>query len=161
MHAIVTFIAKYFIALSVIGICIVWLRLNMSNKKRFIVVAVIGAILTIVLAKLASKLYYDPRPFVAGHFTPYFSHGNDNGFPSDHTLFASFLAFLSWYYSKKAGLGLLIVALLIGLSRVVAGVHHLLDILGSMVFAFVGSWLAFYLVQKIAQKRSADKSVTP
>lgn len=152
MHEIITLIAKYFIVLSCLGALVVWLRLTTADKKRFIILAIAGAILTLILAKLGSKVFYNPRPFVVGHFTPYFSHGNDNGFPSDHTLFASFLAFLSWHYSKKLGISLFVVALLIGLSRVIAGVHHLIDIIGSIVFAFIGSWVVWYLLQRITNK---------
>lgn len=142
MHEIVIVIAKYFILLSALGAAIVWFKVSAPEKKRFILLAVLGAIFSLALAKIGNKLYTDPRPFVVGHFTPYFAHSADNGFPSDHTLLASFIAFATWRFSKKAGYALLVVALLIGLSRVVAGVHHLVDIIGSVVFAFIGVWLA-------------------
>lgn len=148
MHDVVTFVAKYFILLSVAGTLLVWLKVSTAEKKRFILLAFVAAVFTLVLAKAASHLYYDPRPFVAGHFTPYFSHAADNGFPSDHTLLASFLAFTTWVYSRKAGVALFVLAILIGASRVIAGVHHPLDIVGSVVFAFVGVWLASRLVRR-------------
>lgn len=149
MHDAITFVAKYFLLLSLMGALVVWLKVSTAEKKRFIVLAVLGAIFSLLLAKVASKLYYDPRPFVAGHFTPYFSHSTDNGFPSDHTLLASFLAFTTWRFSRKAGWAMLLIAVLIGLSRVVAGVHHLLDIVGSIVFAFIGVWLAALAVRRL------------
>lgn len=142
MHGIVTFFAKYFIVLSVLGALAVWLRHGKRQKIRFILLAIFGGIITLILAKIGSHVYYDTRPFVAGHFTPYFSHGADNGFPSDHTLLASFLAFLSWQYSRKAGIVLLVIAVLIGLSRVIAGVHHLTDVIGSIIFALIGVLIA-------------------
>jgi len=55
-------------------------KLPMDDKKRFAVQAIAGAVITIIVAKIASKLFYDPRPFVVGHFTPYFGHSTDNGF---------------------------------------------------------------------------------
>lgn len=149
MHGIVTFVAKYFIILAVLGALAVWWRLAGDQKKRFIVYAIVGAVFTIVLAKLGSHLHHDPRPFVTGHFTPYFSHAPDNGFPSDHTLLASFLAFTVWHYRRRAGWWLLGIAVLIGLSRVIAGVHHMQDIIGSIVFALVGTWLAWWLMQRL------------
>lgn len=146
MHETVIIIAKYFIVLAALVIIAVWLKVSTPEKKRFIVLAIVGAIFSLVLAKIGSKLYNDPRPFVAGHFTPYFSHAADNGFPSDHTLLASFLAFTTWRFSRKAGVTIFVIAILIGLSRVIAGVHHSVDIIGSIVFAFVGVWLASLLV---------------
>jgi len=159
MHEIVILIAKYFIVLACLGALIVWLGLKTTDKKRFIIATIIGAIITLLLAKLSSKVFYDTRPFVAGHFTPYFSHGSDNGFPSDHTLFASFLAFLTWHYSKKTGQILLVIALLIGLSRVIAGVHHLIDIIGSVIFAYVGVKLAFMAMERFLKHRQPPQRV--
>ena len=156
MHEAVIVIAKYFIALSVLLTLYIWLKLSTPEKKRFLLLAILGAILSILLAKVGSKLYSDPRPFVTGHFTPYFAHANDNGFPSDHTLFASFLAFLTWHFSRKAGIALFVLALLIGLSRVIAGVHHLIDILGAVVFALVGVWLASLVVRRLSSRTATD-----
>jgi undecaprenyl-diphosphatase len=154
MHELVITIAKYFIVISVVASLLVWLRLSRADKRRFIIVAIIGAILSLLLAKIGSKLFYDPRPFVAGHFTPYFPHGNDNGFPSDHTLFTSFLAFLVMKFNCKAGIALLVVAALVGVSRRLAGVHHLVDIIGSMVFAAIGVGLAILAVNFISNHRT-------
>ncbi|HEX7368530.1 MAG TPA: phosphatase PAP2 family protein [Candidatus Saccharimonadales bacterium] len=161
MHGIVTFIAKYFIVLSVLGAFIVWLRLDKKQKIRFIAVAIGAGIIALILAKLGGHFYYDTRPFVAGHFTPYFSHGADNGFPSDHTLLASFLAFISWKYSRKAGIALLILAIIIGLSRVVAGVHHLTDIIGSIVFALLGVLIASWIEHRIDARHSQRQHPKP
>lgn len=147
MHSVVTFVAKYFIVLSVLGAGFIWWRLKNDEKKQFIAFAVLGAILTLILAKIGSHVHSDPRPFVVGHFTPYFPHGADNGFPSDHTLLASFLAFTVWRYHRRAGVYLLILAILIGLSRVIAGIHHVQDIVGSIVFALIGTWIAWKLIE--------------
>jgi len=146
MHEVVTFIAKYFLVLSVIGAIWVWWRLTFNQKKQFIALAVAGAIFSLILAEIGKHLHSDPRPFVVGHFTPYFPHGNDNGFPSDHTLLTAFLAFTVWRYSKRAGWALLGVSVLVGLCRMIAGVHHLQDIIGSIIFAWIGVWLAWKFV---------------
>lgn len=148
MHQAVIVVAKYFILLSVLLAVWTFAEQPRGKKKEMIVVGLVGAVLSVALAKLGSHLYYDPRPFVTGHFTPYFSHGNDNGFPSDHTLLASFLAFLSLRYSKKFGAVLLILALAIGLSRVQAGVHHLIDIIGSFVCTGIGVSVAFLVAKR-------------
>ncbi|HET7320498.1 MAG TPA: phosphatase PAP2 family protein [Candidatus Saccharimonadales bacterium] len=151
MHEIVTIIAKYFIGLSVLGTAAVWLKVTTPEKKRFIFLAVLGAVFSLAIAKLGNKLHTDPRPFVTGHFTPYFTHSADNGFPSDHTLFASFLAFTTWYFSRKAGIVLFVIAVLIGLSRVVAGVHHLQDIIGSILITALGVWLANLIINRLVR----------
>ncbi len=153
MHEIVILVAKYVIFLSAILMLWLFLKLAGAKKKEFIVVGLLGAVLAILLAKLGSNLYYDPRPFIAGHFTPYFSHGNDNGFPSDHTLLAGFFTFLAFRYSKKFGWFLLFLALFIGMARVKAGVHHSIDILGSFVISAIAVWVAGLLVGKTGKRK--------
>jgi len=157
MHEIVIFIAKYFIILSVLGALFVWLKLNTGDKKRFIVAAVVGAIVAVILAKLGSMLFHNPRPFIAGHFTPYFAHGNDNGFPSDHTLFTGLVAAVVWWYNRKWGGVLFAVALAVGLARVVAGVHHLIDIAGALAFAIVGGAVGKYAADTVFPYRRKSR----
>lgn len=151
MHSAVTFIATYTIFLSAALVLWVFLTLPRAKKKEFLLVGIISAILALVLAKIGSHLYYDPRPFVVGHFTPYFSHGNDNGFPSDHTLLAGVFTFVALRYSKKFGWALLFLALFIGMARVKAGVHHSIDILGSFVISAVAVWITGLVADKFAK----------
>ena len=153
MHEIVIIVAKYFIVVSALVALYIWIKLSRENKKQFILEGFIGGILALGLAIIGSKLYHDPRPFVIGHFTPYFPHGNDNGFPSDHTLITSVVAFLAMKYSKVGGWILLVLAVMIGLARVIAGVHHLADIIGSIIFAGIG-----ILVAQLIARRTMGKT---
>lgn len=152
MHHIITLIAKDFIIIPPLILAIVWLRLSTKNKKQAIVIAIIASAITVALAFIGSKLFNDPRPFIAGNFEPYFAHGADNGFPSDHTLLAGLCAALTCIYSKRFGVLALVVAATIGTSRVVAGVHHEADIIGSLVFAGLGTVVAEQLVQRRIKK---------
>lgn len=153
MHEIVIIIAKYFIVLAALVALYVWLKLERDQKKTFILEGLVGGLLALALAFIGSRLYHNPRPFVVGHFTPYFSHGNDNGFPSDHMLLTSVLAFLCLKYSKTWGWVLVILAILIGSSRVIAGVHHSIDIIGSAIFAAIGVAVARFAISRISHKR--------
>ncbi len=152
MHNLITIIAKDFIVIPLLIALVVWLRLDRHHKKEFIVLAAGSAVITLALAVIGSKLFNDPRPFVVGHFTPYFAHGHDNGFPSDHTLLGSLLAFLVYKYDRKLGGLALIFALAIGLARVLSGVHHTVDIIGSVVFAALGVSLTAALIHRMSKQ---------
>lgn len=147
MHSIVIIVAKYFIVFPVLLLAITWFMLPRADKKQAVLVGFFAALATGLLAVAGSKLYYDPRPFVVGHFTPYFPHGADNGFPSDHTLLATLCAAVAYMYNTRLGLLAFIFAVLVGISRVIAGVHHATDIIGSMVFACVATIIVYNLVQ--------------
>jgi undecaprenyl-diphosphatase len=152
MHEFIIIVAKYFVILSIIGVAIATVALSTSQRLKFFGVVAIGGVITLLLARLSSHFYHDPRPFVVGKFVPLIPHGNDNGFPSDHTLISAFLAYATLYFSKKIGWTLVSIAVLIGISRVAAGVHHFTDIIGSFVIAGLGCWIAILLVNRLTKK---------
>lgn len=157
MHEIVSIVAQYFIVFSLLGTLAVFLKQDLTSKKAYVAKLVVGGIFALIFAEIARKIYYDPRPFVVGHFTPYFSHGTDNGFVSDHTLFASFLAFSAWVYSRKASLALLALAILIGAARVIAGVHHWADIISAIAISLLAAYLAHLLANLLIAKFHSKK----
>lgn len=145
MHEAVIVVAKYLIIVSLLLTLAIWVKLSRKLKLQFLIIIVASGVLALLLAYLSRKIYYNPRPFVVSGVTPYFSHAPDNGFPSDHTLLASLLGFCVYFYRKKFGILLLVIALLIGLARVVADVHHLIDIIGAIAISFVSILIIRYV----------------
>lgn len=152
MHALVVFTAQYLIVLSVIIVALVFWRLKSGSKRKsFLIDLILSGLIALLIALIARYFYYDPRPFVAGNFTPYFAHSADNGFVSDHTLLASLLAFVCLFYYKKAGLFLLALAFLIGISRVIAGVHHAADVVSAIIISLLAVLITRFIVKKCSQ----------
>jgi len=161
MNEIAIIVAKYFIVLSVLIALFLLFRLKRKYVKlEYVFYLVIGGILCYLLAKLGSLLISDPRPFVVGHFTPLISHAADNGFPSDHTLLASFIGWVALYYSKKIGIIALILAALIGLSRVYVGVHHIEDIIGSFVISGIAALIVGFVINYWSKRKNAAATRT-
>jgi len=103
----------------------------------------------VILTKLVSVLYFDPRPFVIDHSIPLISHVADNGFPSDHTVLAATTALLVLRYKQLLGSILLALACWIGISRILAHVHRPIDVFGALVIAVMSVLLAFVLASRI------------
>jgi undecaprenyl-diphosphatase len=147
--------AKYLIfVLILIAVASFFLAPKAARKK----IALFGALLlplSYIFAKIAGRLYFHPRPFVLNHFTPFIPHAADNGFPSDHTLLAAAISLAVFSYNKKLGIALGVLTIGVGASRVLAGVHAWIDILGSIVIALV----ACVIVQAILQKRTHLKKI--
>jgi undecaprenyl-diphosphatase len=49
---------------------------------------------------------------------------------------------------KKYGVPAIVIASLVGLSRVHLGVHYLSDVIGGIIFAYISVRIAEYLIQK-------------
>ena len=131
-NLIFIFGAKY-LYLAVIIIALVWFLIQPRTKqKEILILSCICLPSAYLVAKLASHLYYNPRPFVLGHFKPLISHKANNGFPSHHALLVSAIAAVVLLFSWRISSVLWILTLFVGISRVYVGVHHPVDIIGSI-----------------------------
>ncbi len=148
INNLIIFGAKYLIIASVIVFASLWFKSDKEQRKRIIFLSLVGLPLSYLAAKILGHFYYDPRPFVGSGFEPLIPHVADNGFPSDHTLLAASLAIVVSIYSRKYGLILLAITFVVGMSRILSGVHHLQDVFGSLLIATI----VIFIVHKILNK---------
>ena len=147
MDLLIIFGAKYLIIISVlVTMSVVWI-VPQKDRVRFTILLVLSLPIAYILAKIGGHFYMNDRPFVVGNFTPLVEHGADNGFPSDHTLLASSLAAVVTLIRPRIGVLLWLCAIVIGACRVLAGVHHVVDIIGAMIIAAVAVYATFALLQ--------------
>ena len=139
MTTFFVFSAQYLFILPILILSAYFFTRKWPTQKRMVFFAIPAGLLTYLLGLIGNYLYYDPRPFVVGHFTPLIAHAADNGFPSDHTLLVSSLAAIGMYWNKWLGIRLWAIALFVAFSRVYVGLHHPIDVIGSMAFAFVAT----------------------
>lgn len=158
MDMLIIFAAKYLIALSPILALWVLYKASPQRRKELIIFGAITVPLAYLLALIARHFWYDPRPFVLGGFTPLIPHTADNGFPSDHMLLASALAAVVGYSDRKLAALTWVIALIIGGARVVAGVHHVTDILGSLALVLAAKWSAYAIIHQLWNKNNRVNS---
>lgn len=138
---LIIFSAQYLpFIIAAIAICFLF-TLASEKRKEIIKFFLFSAVIALLFEKVLNYFIYTPRPFVSEGVTPLFSHAANNGFPSEHTLFAMVIATVVFVYSKKLGLLLMLLALLVGITRVLAKVHHPVDIAGSIAIAVVSVFL--------------------
>jgi undecaprenyl-diphosphatase len=124
-------------------------------RNNIIKLAILSALLAFLLAHATGTIYYNPRPFVVEHVKPLFPYSADNGFPSEHTLFATVIAGTIFFFRRNLGIFLGILGILIGAARVIAGVHHPIDIVGGIavaIFAIFISWIFLRIVDRNFRK---------
>jgi len=112
------------------------------EKKKEILGAFFTGTLAWISAHILKFLFHTPRPFEV--FPKIESLISETGytFPSGHAAFFSALALSIFFFHKKAGYIFMFFALIIGLARVVAGIHFPIDILGGFV---LGAAIAYFV----------------
>ncbi|WP_459694277.1 phosphatase PAP2 family protein, partial [Achromobacter xylosoxidans] len=115
----------------------------------------IGAALCI--SYLCGALWPHARPFVLGLGHAFFAHKATASFPSNHTIIIATLAFTLIFDRRWAGWGyaLLLLAAVVGLSRVYLGVHFPLDIAGGLLLAPVAAGLAVPVWRRVGEPLTA------
>lgn len=108
-------------------------------------------VLSFVFAKIGAAAYSDPRPFTTDHVKPLIAHAADNGFPSDHALLGAAIVAAVLLVSPIWALPFVVLAVLIDWARVGAGIHHVVDVLGSSVFVALATLIAVLAAPPIAR----------
>jgi len=127
------------------------LYFSVYSKREKLTIFWVTAI-SVVVARLGVTeiirfFYHRPRPFLTYQLYPLISE-NEWSFPSGHSTFFFAMAAAIYLYNKKWGIGFFIAALLMNISRIVAGVHYPSDILGGMVVGIVVAYVVFYIAEK-------------
>ncbi|MDA8409087.1 MAG: phosphatase PAP2 family protein [Treponema sp.] len=156
MQSLIAFTARYlFIPVVLAEVLYLLVFHRKSWKALFIAALVIGG-LSFGISLILNALVQDPRPFIVQGTTPLIPSSSDNGFPSDHTLLLSAMAAIAMTVNPWAGVAGLAFAVIVGLARVYAGVHHLADIVGSLfIVGFVSA--AYLIVWLFIARRKAEK----
>jgi membrane-associated phospholipid phosphatase len=147
VNTLVVVIAQYLLYVLVIIAGLVWLMGSRPQKAVLTAEAVLGLVLVGVGIWVAAHLHTDPRPFVHDPDSkPLFSHGADNGFPSDHSAAAGLLTALVFRYRRVLGAVVAVGAVLIAWARVAAHVHHAQDVVAGLAIGVLAGALAIWLV---------------
>jgi undecaprenyl-diphosphatase len=143
MSVVVSICAQFLPFLPPAVLLLLWWRRPVGVRSRFALLAVVAGVCAGALVLLAGLVHDDPRPFVVDPSQPpLFTHSEDNGFPSDHTTYAATAALVVATVRRRLGLLLLASAVLSGLARVAANVHHVQDIMAGLDIAVVAVGVA-------------------
>lgn len=119
------------------------------------VIALIALAINHVLTnEILKDLFERPRPYtISTEIVTLIKQLSSYAFPSGHTSTSFSAAFVMFrMLPKKIGIPALVLASMIGFSRMYVGVHYPTDVLGGIVIGFMCSVWAHYLVQLIRKK---------
>jgi len=144
---IIIFFAVYF-PYVIVMLAGIFLFFYHKNLREFF--ATFFSISLAYIISVALKiLFHTPRPFLALSDVYNLVPENGYSFPSSHSVFFMALAFSLFFLNKKVGFLFMFFAFLVGLARIVAGIHFPIDILGGFTLGAVVSHLFAYFMKKI------------
>ncbi len=136
---VVIFFGNYFpyLVILIAGIFLIFYR---KSWREFFLVFFSGG-LAVFFDLIFKYLVHAPRPFVALDNIRTLFPESGYAFPSGHATFFAALAVSIFFLNKKSGYIFMFFALLIGLARIIAGVHFPGDIFGGFILGAVLSIL--------------------
>ena len=127
-------------ALSLVGL---WFTAGESQRRLRQQVGVLVAPSAMAVASgsvmLVNAFYFRPRPFEDLDVSLLFYQPTDSSFPANTAAAVFAISAAVWGVNRQAGLVLFVAAGLYGLSRVYAGVHYPLDIVGGAAIGIVAA----------------------
>ncbi len=137
-------------------ICIIaffWTLLNEKKKMYTIGFSFLFiGILAFIISRIVMHFYFDIRPYMEYGLKPLVPVSSGNGFPSDHALLTSAVTATMYLYSRKAGLILLILTILVCIARIFVAAHHPLDVAASIFIVFIATSIYLLFYNKIGKK---------
>jgi len=136
MNSLIVFLAEYLVYFSLLAVPYLWLRREKHDLIRILVTVVV----TFAVTEILKTYFATPRPFVAEGFTPLVSISPRDfygSFPSEHVAYLSALGSAIFFTEKIPGVLIFLLAVLVGIGRVLVGVHYPVDILGGLILGVV------------------------
>ena len=122
-----------------------------GRTRRALFSAGVATILALLIAVVIGHIWDRPRPFVVlRHYHKLIPHPADASFPSDHVSGSFAIVFTLMLYRRwRLATVALIAGVLIGLARVMVGVHWPTDVLGGVG---VGALAALLVAGPLSQR---------
>ena len=150
--ALIIFGAEYLIwvlAAALIAILFYGLLARRTKVAGSLALVFVAAAIAWGVAQVIKYFYASPRPFlVLPDVNVLFLHGDNDSFPSGHATFVFALATALYFYHRQLAYLYFVGAVLIGLSRIIVGIHWPVDILAGYVLGGATSVMIYYLYKR-------------
>jgi undecaprenyl-diphosphatase len=150
---IITFLASFLIWVILVSLFALWL-IDGRIKKEVALHAIAAGLIAWLVAEIIKSLIPSTRPFDINGLTPLtLSVPGDGAFPSGHVAFTFGIGVSILRHKKLLGLVFILMALGVGVGRVLGNVHSSLDIaagalIGTISALIIGKIHFFKLLNK-------------
>lgn len=156
----------YFLAVHAHWLLLALLLVLALRNWRPLVRPLAAALMAIALGSLACELigraWDRPRPFELGLGLLHLPHAGSPSFPSSHATAYAALAFSFLLVSShRVGGILLVLAALVGLARVVVGVHYPLDVSVGVVLGGLAAVATHFVIERVLEASGYKQAAQP
>ncbi len=151
---LVVFFAEYFqyLLIAIFLLLLFFSKYAKQEKLRLFWVTVVSTIVArLGVVELIRFFYHRSRPFVTYQVHQLLSE-NGWSFPSGHSAFFFAMAMAIYLYNKKWGIGFFLAAILMNISRIIAGVHYPSDIISGAIVGMAVAYIVFYIAERTKLK---------
>ncbi len=150
LDGLIVFLAQYLAYIMVLGFIILLFKEKKTRRKVFFILEAVLALLLSrgILTETIRFFYNHPRPFDALAGVTSLIPESGASFPSGHMAFFFALTFVVWLMSRRWGWAYGVLALVMGVARIAAGVHWPADILGGILTGLLSGWLVWISTKK-------------
>lgn len=136
------------------ALAVAWLSIRPGTITRLregVVGALFAAALALGINQVISHIWARPRPSMA-HPTDvhlWFTNASaDPSFPSDHSAAAFAVGFALLFVSRKWGIGMVALAVVVAISRVAIGLHYPGDVLAGAGVGLLAAFVVMYVARR-------------
>lgn len=157
LDALILFSAVFFLYWMILGVLALvgatFFPRYSHTRRENIEIAAVSLVSALIarfgITELIRLFYSRPRPFEAlADMNQLLFREGGGSFPSGHAVFSFAIAAVVGRYYPKTGIAFYAAAVLISISRVVAGVHWPSDILGGAVIGIGTGFIAYAITKR-------------
>lgn len=152
--SVIKFISTYTVYIVPILLLMVWFFVKDNTRIKMLNATIVSVILWQIPTRIIAWIWYRPRPYTElTNVKEVIFHVPSYSFPSDHAMFTIALVtylYLSGY--KKVAIWGYIGVFLVGMTRIIAGLHYPFDILAGWILGAIGAWLIHKYLDKFLIK---------
>ena len=149
LNPVIVFIANNAIYLLAAAV-LVYLFSRAPGNRLMVVSGFVALILAEIAGKIAGLFHSNHQPFATlADVNQLIEMEVNNSFPSDHTIIFFTMSVTFWVFKRKHTYLWVLLAFIVGISRIWAGVHYPADIAVGAILGSVFAYLGYVLIPKV------------
>jgi len=150
VNSLFIFLAEYMVYFLALAVLLFWFT-RKNNNRMMILCGGITFLFAEIFGKIAGLIHSNNQPFAElPNVNQLIVKTVDNSFPSDHTILFFSFCMIFMLFKKRGGFIWIILAILVGLSRIWVGVHYPADVAVGAIISIVAAVIVYITVPNLS-----------